>query len=66
MSTAKKKPAKAPEVLSDPVKTPRRVGKRVVITLSIVPEVLARLDAWASARGMSRAAAVAFAVSNLN
>lgn len=48
-----------------PAKTIKKSGRKSIITLSIDPGVLARLDAWAKARGMSRAAAVSFAVSNL-
>ena len=50
------------------VATPRAIktlGRKSIITLSMSPDVLTRLDAWAKARGMSRAAAVSFAVSNL-
>jgi hypothetical protein len=46
-------------------KTIKTLGRKSIITLSISPDVLASLDAWAKARGMSRAAAVSFAVSNL-
>lgn len=53
----------APQVL--PQKVIKTLGRKSIITLSINPDVLARLDAWAKARGMSRAAAVSFAVSNL-
>lgn len=48
-----------------PQKEIKMLGRKSIITLSMNPEVLARLDAWAKARGMSRAAAVSFAVSNL-
>lgn len=48
-----------------PQKVIKTLGRKSIITLSISPDVLARLDAWAKARGMSRAAAVSFAVSNL-
>jgi hypothetical protein len=44
----------------------KKLGRKSIITLSIDPDLLARLDAWAKARGMSRAAAVSFAVSNLD
>jgi hypothetical protein len=43
----------------------KTLGRKSIITLSINPDVLARLDAWAKAHGLSRAAAVSFAVSNL-
>lgn len=49
-----------------PVKSIKKSGRKSIITLSIDPVVLARLDAWAKARGLSRAAAVSFAVSNLD
>jgi len=51
----------------DPVsgKSIKSAGRKSIITLSIDPNLLARLDAWANSRGMSRAAAVSFAVSNL-
>ena len=51
---------------TDEVKTIKKLGRKSIITLSIDPDLLARLDAWAKARGMSRAAAVSFAVSNLD
>jgi len=44
----------------------KTLGRKSIITVSIDPDVLFRLDAWAKARGMSRAAAVSFAVSNLD
>ena len=49
-----------------PQKAIKMLGRKSIITLSMNPDVLARLDAWAKARGMSRAAAVSFAVSNLD
>lgn len=56
----------APDSSQDlPQKVIKTLGRKSIITLSISPDVLARLDAWAKARGMSRAAAVSFAVSNL-
>ncbi len=61
--------AGAPDARSEdpvPPKTIKKAGRKSIITLSIDPDLLARLDAWAKSRGMSRAAAVAFAVSNLD
>lgn len=37
-------------------------GKKHVISVSIAPHVLARVDAWAARKGMSRPAAIAFAL----
>lgn len=48
-----------------PKKAIKTLGHKSIITLSMNPDVLARLDAWAKARGLSRAAAVSLAVSNL-
>jgi hypothetical protein len=52
----------APDGMKRAIKT---LGKKSIITLSIDPDVLARLDAWAKSRGLSRAAAVSLAVSSL-
>jgi hypothetical protein len=49
-----------------PVKQIKTLGRKSIITVSISPDVLQRLDAWALAHGMSRAAAVSFAVSKLD
>lgn len=46
-------------------KTIRMAGKKNIISVSISPDVLARLDTWATAHGMSRAAAIAYACSTL-
>ena len=48
------------------VKTIKTLGKKSIITVSISPDVLHRLDLWALQHGMSRAAAVSFAVSKLD
>ncbi|OGS98456.1 MAG: hypothetical protein A3F73_09345 [Gallionellales bacterium RIFCSPLOWO2_12_FULL_59_22] len=50
----------------DAQKTIKRAGKKAIITVSIGPEMLAKVDAWAAERNMSRAAAISFAISNLN
>lgn len=52
----------APDGQKKSIKT---LGRKSIITLSIDPDVLARLDRWAKSRGLSRAAAVSLAVSNL-
>lgn len=72
MAIVKKKAAAAEatagafiDAAPDGKKTIKTLGRKSIISLSIDPDVLARLDAWAKARGMSRAAAVSFAVSNL-
>ena len=57
--------AGAPDARPAQAKKIRTLGRKSIITLSIDPDVLARLDAWAKARGLSRAAAVSFAVSGL-
>jgi hypothetical protein len=49
-----------------PQKKIKRAGRKAIITLSMDPELLAKLDAWAASRGLSRAAAVSFAVGNLD
>jgi hypothetical protein len=54
---------KAPAGLAKPIKT---AGAKAIITVSISPSLLAKLDDWADARGMSRAAAIALAVANLD
>lgn len=53
----------APDARQAPTKTTHITrGNKSIITLSIDPGVLARLDAWAKERGMSRAAVVTDAV----
>ena len=46
-------------------KSKKVLPPKSAITLTIDPGVLSRLNAWAKARGMSRGAAVSFAVSLL-
>jgi hypothetical protein len=46
-------------------KTIRTIGRKSIITLSIDPAVLAKADSCAKRRGLSRAAAIAYAVSLL-
>ncbi len=46
-------------------KSIKRAGRKSVITVSIGPDVLGRLDDWARGRGISRAAAIAVAVAKL-
>ena len=46
-----------------PVKK-RRPAKKV-ISLGLSPDVLERVDAWAEKHGMSRAAAISFAITKL-
>ncbi len=46
-------------------KSIKRTGKKSVITVTIDPAVLERLDDWAQGRGISRAAASAVAVAKL-
>lgn len=50
----------------DGKKTIKTAGRKLIITVSIAPEMLSKVDAWAGARGMSRAAAISFAISNLD
>lgn len=50
----------------DGKKTIKMAGRKSIITVSIAPEMLSKVDAWAQARGMSRAAAISFAISNLD
>lgn len=45
--------------------SPKRVRKKLTITVSIDPAALERLDDWARGRGISRAAAIAVAVARL-
>lgn len=40
-------------------------GQKHVISVSIAPHVLSRVDEWAAKRGMSRPAAIAFALNLL-
>jgi hypothetical protein len=49
----------------DGKKSIKRMGKKCVITVTIDPAVLERLDGWAQGRGISRAAAIAVAVAKL-
>ena len=66
--TIAKKPANADAFIAaapDAAKTIKTAGRKLIITVSIAPDVLATVDAWAKARGMSRAAALSFAVSLL-
>lgn len=51
---------------SMPPKRIRKIGEKNIITVSVTPTVLERLDQWAEARGLSRAAAIALAVSQLD
>ena len=44
----------------------RERGKKAIITLSIDPALLSKLDSYAARRGMSRAAVVSMAVGNLD
>ncbi len=46
-------------------KSIKRAGRKSVITVSIDPDVLERLDNWANDKGISRAAAIAVAISKL-
>ncbi|MFA7238871.1 MAG: hypothetical protein WC091_02070 [Sulfuricellaceae bacterium] len=50
----------------DGKKAIKTAGRKSIISVSIAPEMLAKVDAWAKARGMSRAAAISFAISNLD
>jgi len=43
----------------------KRSGKKAIITVSMDPQVLLKLDAWADERGLSRAAAISLAVHQL-
>lgn len=54
------------EAAPDGKKTIKTAGRKSIISVSIAPEMLAKVDAWAKARGMSRAAAISFAISNLD
>jgi hypothetical protein len=46
-------------------KVKRLVGKKNILSVPMSPEMVNRLDAWASSRGMSRAAALALATHKL-
>lgn len=39
--------------------------RKVVVSVGLAPELLAKVDDWAQRHGMSRAAAISFAISNL-
>lgn len=56
----KKTAAPAAEV---PPTVPHR--RKVVVSVGLAPELLVKVDEWAQRHGMSRAAAVSFAISNL-
>jgi len=73
MAIVKKKTAAAEataesfiDAAPDGKKTIKTAGRKSIISVSIAPEMLAKIDAWAKARGMSRAAAISFAISNLD
>lgn len=71
MAITQKKPTAPSEsdfiaAAPDSVKKIKTLGKKSIITLSIDPTVLARVDAWAKEKGLSRAAAVSLAVSKLD
>ncbi len=55
--------SKAPDAGDKPVRA--KSATRATISLTVTYELLAKTDAWAKAHGMSRAAAVAFALSQL-
>jgi len=57
--------AGAPDAQRPEPKTIKQSGRKAIITVSIDPRVLADLDAWAAERGLSRAAAISLAVSQL-
>ena len=73
MSITKKPPKSADEFIAgapdskaaEPQRQIKTAGRKAIITLSIDHTLLAKIDAWAKQRGMSRAAAISFAVSNL-
>lgn len=43
----------------------RSIGNKLIISVSIGPDALDAVDAWARKRSMSRAAAIAYAISLL-
>ncbi len=53
------------EQAPDGRKSIKRAARKSVITVTIDPAVLERLDDWAQGRGISRAAAIAVAVAKL-
>lgn len=68
ISSAPDAPKSVPVVSLAPVptKTVRQVGAKAIISVSIDPAVLARLDGWADENGISRSAALAMAVKTLH
>lgn len=58
-------PDAAAQAAAPAAKTIRKTGKKLIITVSIDPGVLEKVDAWATSRGMSRAAALTYAASLL-
>lgn len=48
-----------------PRRVTRTAGNKLIITVSIGPDALDAVDAWAKKRSMSRAAAIAYAISLL-
>lgn len=55
----------APRPPAEKEKKVRMLGHKAIVTISIDPAVLAKADSWAKRRGLSRSAAIAFAVSAL-
>lgn len=58
-------PDAAAQAATPAAKAIRKTGRKNIITVSIDPNVLEKVDAWAAERGMSRAAAMTFAISLL-
>lgn len=58
-------PDAAAQAAAPAAKAIRKTGRKNIITVSIDPGVLDKVDTWAAERGMSRAAAMTFAISLL-
>lgn len=61
-------PGQEPHTAAPPLagkKTQRTIGNKSILSVSMSPDLVAQLDAWASERGLSRAAALALAASRL-
>lgn len=64
MAVQRKKAAPAAQVVEPPAAAVQH-RRKVVVSVGLAPELLARVDDWAQRHGMSRAAAISFAISNL-
>ena len=65
MAVQRKKAASAVEAPAEPTPAAMPHRRKTVVSVGLTPEMLARVDEWAQRHGMSRAAAISYAISNL-